>query len=576
MTRNRHILTELPGPKARALIARDAEVISPSYPRDYPFVMSHGRGTEVWDVDGNRFLDFAAGIAVCSTGHAHPQVVQAVKDAADRFLHISSDYWHEQMAGLGERLARIAPLGEPAMSFLCQSGTEAVEASIKLARYVTGRSRFIGFLGGFHGRTMGSLAFTSSKYTQQKGFFATMPGVTHVPYPNPYRAMFAGSDQGKAVLDYIRMLFERSVPASEVAAILVEPIQGEGGYIVPPDGFLAGLRALCDEHGILLIFDEVQSGIGRTGRMFASQHWGVQPDIMTLAKGLGSGLPIGAMVAKKRLMSQWKRGAHGNTYGGNPIACAAANATIDLVEKGHGRQCRHGRRALHGAAARPGARLSVHRRGSRQGPDDRHGTGRSRCRAHAGARALRCRHHPRLPQRPAAAVVRRQHGALHAAAERDARGDRRGDGAAAHQPRRSAARAGGLTRCGRDIAVLAAALLGAAAGAAWADGREPVLKQVDLPHSYYWRELYLPQLTTGPSSAGFLPDGELARVQHGRFAVAPAHRRRRSGRADPCGGRVRLPARRRARRAQRGVHALRRRRRWNCGGWIWPAAVRRH
>src|SRR4249919_3284297 len=331
---NPHIRTELPGPNARALIARDAEVISPSYPRDYPFVMSHGRGTEVWDVDGNRFLDFAAGIAVCSTGHAHPQVVAAVQGAAEKFLHISSDYWHEQMTALGERLARIAPMGEPAMSFLCQSGTEAVEAAIKLARYVTGRSRFIGFLGGFHGRTMGSLAFTSSKYTQQKGFFATMPGVVHVPYPNPYRPLFAGDDQGVAVLDYIRMLFERSVPASEVAAILVEPMQGEGGYVVPPDGFLAGLRALCDEHGILLIFDEVQSGIRRTGRMFASQHWGVAPDIMTLAKGMGSGLPIGAMVAKKRLMSQWKRGAHGNTYGGNPITCAAANATIDLVEAG--------------------------------------------------------------------------------------------------------------------------------------------------------------------------------------------------------------------------------------------------
>src|SRR4249919_219806 len=333
-SRTDHIRTELPGPNARALIARDAEVISPSYPRDYPFVMSHGRGTQAWDVDGNRFLDFAAGIAVCSTGHAHPQVVAAVKDATDKFLHISSDYWHEQMVGLGERLARIAPMGEPAMSFLCQSGTEAVEAAIKLARYVTGRSRFIGFLGGFHGRTMGSLAFTSSKYTQQKGFFATMPGVVHVPYPNPYRPIFAGDDQGAAVLDYIRMLFERSVPASEVAAILVEPMQGEGGYVVPPDGFLAGLRALCDEHGILLIFDEVQSGIRRTGRMFASQHWGVAPDIMTLAKGMGSGLPIGAMVAKKRLMSQWKRGAHGNTYGGNPITCAAANATIDLVEAG--------------------------------------------------------------------------------------------------------------------------------------------------------------------------------------------------------------------------------------------------
>ncbi|MGO4502633.1 MULTISPECIES: acetyl ornithine aminotransferase family protein [unclassified Dyella] len=333
-----HIKTALPGPKATAMIARDAEVISPSYPRDYPFAMSHGRGTEVWDVDGNRFLDFAAGIAVCATGHAHPRVVDAVKKAADQFLHISSDYWHAQMLGLGERLARVAPMqtlaGEAAMSFLCQSGTEAVEGALKLARYVTRRPRYIGFLGGFHGRTMGSLSFTSSKYTQQLGFAPTMPGVTHVPYPNPYRPLFAGADQGKAVLDYIRMLFERSVPASEVAAFLVEPIQGEGGYIVPPEGFLAGLRELCDEHGILLIFDEVQSGVGRTGKMFACEHTGVVPDIMTLAKGLGSGLPIGAVVAKKSLMSQWKRGAHGNTYGGNPLACAAANATLDLVSEG--------------------------------------------------------------------------------------------------------------------------------------------------------------------------------------------------------------------------------------------------
>ena len=331
---NPHLKTELPGPKARTMIARDAEVISPSYPRDYPFVMSHGRGTEVWDVDGNRFLDFAAGIAVCATGHAHPQVVAAVKAAADDFLHISSDYWHENMTALGERLAAVAPMAEPAMSFLCQSGTEAVEGALKLARHVTKRPRFIGFLGGFHGRTMGSLSFTSSKYTQQLGFAPTMPGVTHVPYPNPYRPLFAGDDQGKAVLDYMRMLFERSVPASEVAAILVEPLQGEGGYLVPPPGFLAGLRTLCDEHGILLIFDEVQSGVGRTGRMFACEHAGVSPDIMTLAKGLGSGLPIGAVVARKSLMSQWKRGAHGNTYGGNPISCAAANATLDLVRGG--------------------------------------------------------------------------------------------------------------------------------------------------------------------------------------------------------------------------------------------------
>ena len=331
---NVHLKTELPGPKARAMVARDAGVTSPSYPRDYPFVMSHGRGTEVWDVDGNRFLDFAAGIAVCSTGHAHPEVVRAVQQAASEFLHISSDYWHERMTALAERLAALAPMREPVMSFLCQSGTESVEAAIKLARYVTRRPRFIGFLGGFHGRTMGSLSFTSSKYTQQSGFAPTMPGVMHVPYPNVYRPLFAGADQGEAVLAYIRMLFERNLPPQEVAAILVEPIQGEGGYLVPPAGFLAGLRSICDEHGILLIFDEVQCGVGRTGRMFAAEHDSVAPDIMTLAKGLGSGLPIGAMVAKRRIMEQWKRGAHGNTYGGNPLACAAANATLDLVNGG--------------------------------------------------------------------------------------------------------------------------------------------------------------------------------------------------------------------------------------------------
>jgi 4-aminobutyrate aminotransferase len=331
--KNPHIKTELPGPKARALIARDALVVSPSYPRDYPFVISHGRGAEVWDVDGNRFIDFAAGIAVCSTGHSHPAVVAAINEAAARFLHISSDYWHEGQVRLAERMNELAPMREPVMSFFAQSGTESVEGALKLARYATGRPRFLGFLGGFHGRTMGSLAFTASKYTQQKGFFPTMPGVTHVPYPNPYRPLFAGADQGRAVLDYIEMLFQSNLPASEVAAILVEPIQGEGGYIVPPDGFLEGLRVLCDRHGILLIFDEVQSGIGRTGKMFASQHWGVSPDIMTLAKGLGSGLPIGLVVACRRHMQMWKRGAHGNTFGGNPLACAAALATLDLVER---------------------------------------------------------------------------------------------------------------------------------------------------------------------------------------------------------------------------------------------------
>ena len=331
---NPHIKTELPGPKARALIERDAKVVSPSYPRDYPFVMSHGRGCEVWDVDGNRFLDFAAGIAVCSTGHSHPAVVAAIQEAAGKFLHISSDYWHEYQVRLGERINELTPFGEETMSFMCQSGTEAVEGALKLARYVTGRSRFIGFYGGFHGRTMGSLAFTSSKYTQQKGFFPTMPGVTHIPYPNPYRPVFAGEDQGRAVLDYLEHMVMRSnVPATEVAGILVEPFQGEGGYISPPPGFLTGLRELCDRHGIMLIFDEVQTGIGRTGKMFAAEHEGVAADIMCLAKGLGSGMPIGLVVAKRRHMAKWARGAHGNTYGGNPVCCAAALATLDLVEK---------------------------------------------------------------------------------------------------------------------------------------------------------------------------------------------------------------------------------------------------
>ena len=329
-----HIRTPLPGPKAQALIARDRPVTTPSYPRDYPFVMARGRGAEVWDVDGNRFLDFMSGIGVCSTGHAHPQVVQAIKEAADDFLHISSDYWHERMTRLAEKINALDPMREPVQVLMCQSGTESVEGALKLARYVTGRPRFIGFLGGFHGRTMGSLAFTSSKYTQQAGFFPTMPGVTHVPYPNPYRPLLVGADQGQAVLDYIEnVLFQSNLPPSEVAAIMVEPIQGEGGYLVPPDSFLPGLRALCDRHGILLIFDEVQCGVGRSGRMFASQHSGVVPDIMTLAKGLASGLPMGLVVARRALMEKWKRGAHGNTFGGNPLCCAAALATLDLIER---------------------------------------------------------------------------------------------------------------------------------------------------------------------------------------------------------------------------------------------------
>ncbi len=328
---------EVPGPKARAILARDAVFVSPSYPRDSPFVMSHGKGVEVWDVDGNRYLDFAAGIAVCATGHCHPRVVAAIQRQAEKFLHISSDYYHERWVELAEALDGIAPFAEDAVSFLCNSGTEAVEAAIKLARHHTGRPRFIGFHGGFHGRTMGSLAFTSSKAVQREGFFPTMAGVTHIPYPDPYRARFPiapGSDIGHAVVDYIEeVVFVHECPPSEVAAILVEPIQGEGGYVVPPESFFLRLRALCDRHGILLILDEVQAGMGRTGRTFAIEHWGVEPDLVCVAKGIASGVPLGAMLAR-RSVATWQAGAHGNTYGGNPLACVAALETIALLREG--------------------------------------------------------------------------------------------------------------------------------------------------------------------------------------------------------------------------------------------------
>ena len=329
---------DVPGPKARELLARDAVTISPSYPRDYPFVMDHGRSCEVWDVDGNRFLDFAAGIAVVSTGHSHPEVVRAIQQQAEKFVHISSDFYHEKWVLLGEKLDEIAPFKEDARCFMANSGAEAVEAAIKLARYHTGRPRFIGFHGGFHGRTMGALAFTSSKAVQRRGFSPTMGGVTHVPFPNPYRPRLrfdpADGDYGDAVVHYIEdVIFTYECPPEDVAAVLVEPIQGEGGYVVPPDSFFPRLRELCDRHGILLIVDEVQTGMGRTGKMFAMQHWGVEPDIVCLAKGIASGMPLGAMISRVSV-TDWPPGAHGNTFGGNPISCAAALATIRLLENG--------------------------------------------------------------------------------------------------------------------------------------------------------------------------------------------------------------------------------------------------
>lgn len=332
------ILTPPPGPKAQLILERDARVLSPSYGRDYGFVMDHGKGAEVWDVDGNRYIDFAAGIAVCSTGHSHPEVVHAIQDQVEKFIHISSDYYHEVMVRLAERLNEIAPIKEGVTVFLANSGTESVEAALKLARYATGRRQFIGFFGAFHGRSMGSLSFTASKARQQERFFPTMPGVWHVPFPNPYRPLFPnppGGDQGDAVVDYIEnVLFPETLPPDEVAAILVEPIQGEGGYIVPPPNFFLRLRSLCDKYGILLIVDEVQAGMGRTGKWWAIQHWDVEPDIVCIAKGIASGVPMGAMAARRSVGARWKPGAHGNTYGGNPIACVAALKTIDLIENG--------------------------------------------------------------------------------------------------------------------------------------------------------------------------------------------------------------------------------------------------
>jgi 4-aminobutyrate aminotransferase len=327
---------DVPGPKARAILARDAAHVSPSYPRDQPFVVERGSGTEVWDVDGNRYLDFAAGIAVCSTGHGHPAVVHAIQAQAEKFLHVSSDYHHESWVRLSEELDRIAPFAEDAVVFLANSGAEAVEAALKLARYHTRRPRFVGFYGGFHGRTMGALAFTSSKITQRRGFFPMMPGVTHVPYPDPYRPRLAfdpaRSDIGEAVVDYLEeVVFVHDAPPEEIAAIVVEPIQGEGGYVVPPASFFPLLRELCDRHGILLVADEVQSGMGRTGKWWAIEHWGVEPDIVASAKGIASGVPLGAMIAK-RSVATWGPGTHGNTYGGNPLACVSALATIEVIE----------------------------------------------------------------------------------------------------------------------------------------------------------------------------------------------------------------------------------------------------
>jgi 4-aminobutyrate aminotransferase len=326
--------TQLPGPNAKALIQRDSEVISPSYTRTYPLVVARGSGAMIEDVDGNRFLDFNAGIAVCSTGHCHPQVVQAIQDQATRLIHMSgTDFYYENMVALAETLNRLA--GGDRRIYFGNSGTEAIEAALKLARFHTKRGQFVAFFGSFHGRTMGSLALTGSKSVQKAGFFPMMPGVHHVPYPNCYRCPYGQTPDHCAVecVSTIEdQLFRHTVPAQEVAAIFVEPVQGEGGYVVPPRKFFDELRKLADKHGILIVADEIQSGMGRTGKMFASEHFDFVPCMMTLAKGIASGMPLSAAVARADLMD-WTPGAHASTFGGNPVCVAAAIATIELIER---------------------------------------------------------------------------------------------------------------------------------------------------------------------------------------------------------------------------------------------------
>ena len=331
------IHTTLPGPRARAIIDRDGRVVSPSYTRDYPLVIARGEGATVEDVDGNVFLDCTAGIAVTSTGHSHPDVVRAIVEQAGRFLHMSgTDFYYEPQVRLAEDLSALAPMAGTNKSFFGNSGTEAVEAALKLAKYHTRRHNIIAFLGAFHGRSMGSLSVTASKVAQRRYFSPLVPGVYHAPYPDTYRAP-AGTSPDACAAASIRFiedqLFVHLIAPDEVAAVIVEPIQGEGGYIVPPHAFLQQLRELTTRYGIQLIVDEVQSGMGRTGRMFAVEHSGIEPDIVTIGKGIASGLPLGVATARSEIMS-WPPGTHASTFGGNPVACAAALATIQLLRNG--------------------------------------------------------------------------------------------------------------------------------------------------------------------------------------------------------------------------------------------------
>ena len=346
------VRTALPGPNGRALLERDARFVSPSYTRVYPLVVARGSGCVIEDVDGNLFLDFTAGIAVTATGHCHPEVVAAIKDQADKLLHMSgTDFYYEPQIALAQRLAEASPGPSPKRVFFTNSGAEALEAALKLARWHTQRSRVIAFFGAFHGRTYGAMSLSGSKLVHRRGFSPLVPDIHHVPYPGACDGCPAGCDLVKMIEE---TLFRRTAPPEEVAAIFIEPIQGEGGYRVAPPGCLPALRELCDRHGMLLVVDEVQSGMGRTGKLFAVEHWGVEPDIICSAKGIASGMPLGAIIARDSVMD-WPSGSHASTFGGNPVSCRAALVTLDLLERGYmknaherGEQLRAGLRELAG------------------------------------------------------------------------------------------------------------------------------------------------------------------------------------------------------------------------------------
>ena len=326
-----------PGPKAREIIDRDHRYTAPAYKRVYPLVVKRGRGIVIQDLDRNLFLDFNAGIAVATTGHCHPRVIEAIEAQAREFLHYcGGDFYYEPMAALAEKLCRLAPGAQAKKVFFTNSGTEAVEAAFKLARYATGRKHVIAFFGSFHGRTLGSLSLTASRSAYRARFGPLIPEVHHVAYGYCHRCPYGlryGSCGIECVQYLEKVLFRYEVPPEEVAAVFVEPILGEGGYVVPPPEYLGQLKEICERHGILLVADEVQTGFGRTGKMFACEHWGVEPDILCVAKGIASGLPLGAMIARNEI-STWTPGTHGTTFGGNPVACAAALATIELLENG--------------------------------------------------------------------------------------------------------------------------------------------------------------------------------------------------------------------------------------------------